>query len=207
MNMDEDIWIGSVCSSVTIAKQGLILVISKGSDKNMLVPNMSPDWQFIALRGPDVKSHMLIFSTEQASGLHCKMHRRHMLIFSTEQSSGLCCRMHHHRRHCWAVGDRQPWKTRARSGERSICYSSWQRGSGGFWGRSRLCCRLPASYDNHQGRGDAMFYLNCTSYLLRLGIIFSLYSTWHSVVLPHYWRSSNGVTKSEFRSALCEKCI
>lgn len=33
MNMDENIWIGSVCSSVTIAKQGLILVISKGSDK------------------------------------------------------------------------------------------------------------------------------------------------------------------------------
>lgn len=73
-------------------------MISKGSDKNMLVPNMSPDWQFIALRGPDVKSHMLIFSTEQASGLHCKMHHRHMLIFSTQQSSGLCCRMHHRRR-------------------------------------------------------------------------------------------------------------
>lgn len=33
MNMDEDIWIGLVCLSVTIAKPGLILVISKGSDK------------------------------------------------------------------------------------------------------------------------------------------------------------------------------
>lgn len=75
MNMDEDIWIGSVCSSVTIAKQGLILVISKGSDKNMLVPCMPPDWQFIALRGPDVKSHMLIFSTEQSFGLCSEMHQ------------------------------------------------------------------------------------------------------------------------------------
>lgn len=65
--MDKDIWIGSVCLSVTFAKQGLILVISKGSDKNMLVPNMPPHWQFMALRGPHVQSHMLIFSVEQSS--------------------------------------------------------------------------------------------------------------------------------------------
>ena len=176
MNMDEDIWIGSVCSSVTITKQGLILVISKGSDKNMLVPNMPPDWQFIALRGPDVKSHMLIFSTEQSSGFRCKTHRR---------------------RHRWAASEWQPWRTRALSGERSICCSSWQRRSGGFGGCSRLCCRLPASHNNNQGRGDAILYLNCTSYIFRQGMVFSLCSTWHSAVLPCYWRCSNEVTKSE----------
>lgn len=178
MNMDEDIWIGSVCSSVTIAKQGLILVISKGSDKNMLVPSMPPDWQFIALWGPDVKSHMLIFSTEQCSGLCCKMH---------------------HRRHCRAVSEQQPGKPRALSGERHICCSSWQRGSGGFSGCSRLCCWLLASGDHDQGRGDAIFYLNCTSYLFRLGIIFSLCSTWRSAVWPCYWRCSNEVTKSDLK--------
>lgn len=172
----------------------------------MLVPNVPPDWQFIALRGPDVKSHMLILSTEQSSGLCFKMHHHHMSIFSREQSSGSCWKRHRGC-HCWAVSEQQPWRTRALSGKSSICCSSWQRESGGCWGCSRLCCRLLASYGDHQGRGREIFYLNCTSYLFKPGIIFSLHSIWHSVVLPHYWRCSNGVTKSEFKSMLRKKCI
>lgn len=119
MNMDEDIWIGSVCSSVTIAKQGLILVISKGSDKNMLVPCMPPDWQFISHREPDVKSHMLTFSTQQSFGLHSKMHQ------------------------CWQCWTEQTtvWKRIECSGKRSVHCSAWQRdrGSRGVRGCSGLC--------------------------------------------------------------------
>lgn len=172
----------------------------------MLVPNVPPDWQFIALRGPDVKSHLLILSTKHSSGLRFKMHYHHMSIFSREQSSGLCCKTHRSC-HCWAVSEQQPWKTRALSGKSSICCSSWQRGSGGCRGCSRLCCRLLASYGDHRERGHEISYLNCTSNLFKPGIIFSLHSIWRSVVLPHYWRCSNGVTKSALKSALREKCI
>lgn len=138
MNMDEDTWIVSACSLVPIAKQGLILVISKGSDKNMLVPNMPPDWQFIVLTQPDVKSHTLIFSTEQSSGLHCKMHDH---------------------QHCWALKDESTFK------RKDHLLQQLAEDERGLWGCSRLCCFLPASY-NSQGRGVAVFYLNRISYYL-----------------------------------------